>query len=396
MQSSLEMKTHERTNYSFLTALLFWAGLVVVGSNYIAIPLITTFSEVYQVSQVQAAWSGTIFSLFYATGSLLSGPLSDRFGRKQVMLYGMFLLAWITVAIPFVDQFWWIILLRGGQGLVAASFAPVALAYIVDIFPVDKVVTTIGFVSSAFLISGIVGQIVSDFISLQFGWGSVFYFLGIIYLLTAVLLLYFLPKSPVAKINVNMRAMLHQFRMTLSDKNLMRAYLIALTLLLSFVAYYTILGGYLVETYQMTDTGIIFVRVAGIIGMVFSPLAGFLSNRFGLVTMLRSSLLLAVAGIALSALGTNLSALVVMSIIFVTGIALTVPTLISIVGILGGENRGAAVSVYVFILFIGTSLGPIVAITFMRAGSYVLSFCLLAIILGVGLVISMFIRSESL
>ncbi|MNW00022.1 hypothetical protein D3C71_1954660 [compost metagenome] len=82
---------------------------------------------------------------------------------------------------------------------------------------------------------------------------------------------------------------------------------------------------------------------------------------------------------------------IIFSIIFVAGIALTVPTLISIIGQLGGTSRGTAVTLYTFILFIGATLGPIGAALLLQLGSIPFAFLLLsaapALSYGIALVI---------
>lgn len=381
-------------NYSLLTVILFWCGLVIVASNYLTIPLMTIFSQVFDASIAKVAWTGSAFSLFYAIGSLFSGPISDRYGRKKVILIGLLLLTVITFLLPLVSHLTWIIILRSIQGLTAASFAPVALSYVVDLFPTEKVVTTIGFISSGFLMAGIVGQIFSDFFSQQFGWQSVFYFSGGIYLFTALIVAFSLPKSMIQNADSNLRTMFYQFRTILVQKKLILCYVITITLLLTFVAVYTVLGDFLSGKYHVDEGGILSIRMLGIIGMLFAPVAGLLTRRYGLFHVLRGALSLAVIGVALLGISFNLIFAVCMSIVFVTGIALTVPTLISVVGELGGENRGAAVSFYAFILFIGTSLGPIIAVLLLKFESYVIAFLSLALLLSVGLFLSFLLKGE--
>ncbi|GIP36637.1 MFS transporter [Paenibacillus sp. J2TS4] len=381
-------------NYNVLTIILFWCGLVVVASNYLTIPLMSIFSEVFHASIAHVAWTGSAFSLCYAVGSLFSGPLSDRFGRKQVMFIGLLMLTVSTFALPIFSNLSWVIALRSIQGFAAASFAPVAIAYVVDKFPVQKRVTTIGFISSSFLISAIAGQIFSSYISQQFGWQSVFYYSGSIYLFTAVLVLLLLPKTDIKQANSKLKTMFQQFQTLLTDKSLIQAYSIAITLLLSFVAFYTVLGDYLTETFALNEDGILYVRMVGIIGMLFAPFAGKLANKYSLLTVLRGGLTVGAIGMFIVGMSTNLFFLVFMSVLFVTGIAITVPTLISLVGHLGEKNHGAAVSLYTFILFIGTSLGPIIAVSLLKTGSYWIAFVSLTLILGMGLAISFFITKR--
>ncbi|SYX85700.1 protein of unknown function [Paenibacillus alvei] len=56
--------------------------------------------------------------------------------------------------------------------------------------------------------------------------------------------------------------------------------------------------------------------------------------------------------------------------------------------------RGIAVSVYTFILFAGTSFGPIISLYFMKSGSYMITFILLAMIMCVGLLAACLINRE--
>ena len=82
-----------------------------------------------------------------------------------------------------------------------------------------------------------------------------------------------------------------------------------------------------------------------------------------------------------------------MSVCFVIGIAISVPSLVSLVGQLE-ESKGIAVSIYTFILFLGTSIGPIISIYLMKIGGYAQTFILLGMILFIGFVASLFIINE--
>lgn len=90
--------------------------------------------------------------------------------------------------------------------------------------------------------------------------------------------------------------------------------------------------------------------------MLFAPFSGQLAAKFNIDRLLKYALGFALMGILMVAISPNFYLLVIMSIIFVGGIALTVPTLISLVGQLGGEKHSLAVSLYTFILFVGAGL----------------------------------------
>ncbi|SMF84247.1 Predicted arabinose efflux permease, MFS family [Paenibacillus uliginis N3/975] len=382
-------------NYSLMTIILCWSGLVIMSSLYVTIPLISVFAQLFSISTTEAAAAGSTFSIGFAIGCLIYGALSDKYGRKTVIFVGLLFLTIISLLLGFVHQFPWILILRGLQGAAAATFSPVALAYAVEMYPVEKRVTTIGFISTGFLIAGIVGQVISSLISEQYGWNAVFYILAVIYALTATLVFFFLPKGGIHQAHANIWEPIKQIGKVFVQKQLVLCYLVAFVLLMSFVSMYTVLGSYLSQSpFDLSKQDILYVRSIGIIGMLVSPFAGRISKRVGIRVTLRGGLLLAIIGLASMGMISNLPLLIVMSILFVGGIALAVPSLVSLVGQLGGKMRGIAVSVYTFILFTGTSFGPIISLQLMKSGSYLITFILLACILCIGLLAACLINRE--
>ncbi|MNI22712.1 Inner membrane transport protein YnfM [compost metagenome] len=385
-----------KKNYSLMTAILCWSGMVVMSSLYVTLPLISLFSDLFGISSTQAAVAGSIFSLGFAIGCLIYGALSDKYGRKKVIFIGLIALTVISLVLGMVQSFTWIIVLRGLQGAAAATFSPVALAYAVEMFPVQKRVTTIGFISTGFLVAGIVGQIMSGIVSQQYGWNAIFYLLAAVYAFTAMLVLTFLPKGEIQNANSGILDPIKNMGKVFTSKNLVFAYLVALVLLMSFVSMSSVLGTYLSgSTFGLSKQEILYVRSFGVLGMLISPYAGRLAQRFGVRAVLRGGLVLAILGLASMGLISNLPLLVVMSVIFTAGIAIAVPSLVSLVGQLGGKARGIAVSVYTFILFAGTSLGPIISIQFLKTESFALTFILLALVLGIGFLAACLIRKDA-
>ncbi len=259
----------------------------------------------------------------------------------------------------------------------------------------EKRVTAIGFVSTGFLMAGIVGQVVSGLMSQSLDWPYVFYFLGGVYLMSACLLGVFIPKGERQQTNPGLFISFQQMGKVLFQRSLFFCYLTTLTLLLSFVGMYATLGNYLSQApFALDSDQILMVRAAGIVGMLLSPFAGRFVARFGVLKVLRAGLLLAMLGLGILGISSYLPSVVLLSVLFVAGISITVPTLISLVGSLGGQFRGAAVSLYTFILFIGATLGPIVSSQLLKANSYTVTFAGLAILLGVAFVFSFLVQKK--
>ncbi|AKN30876.1 MFS transporter [Clostridium carboxidivorans P7] len=395
MNNFISKNIDDTKSYSLITLILFWSGLVIMSSLYVTIPLVSTFSQIFSVEVSKAVWSSSGFSLCFAIGCLCHGPLSDRYGRKKVIIIGLSALTIISFLLGTVHNLVTLITLRGIQGAAAATFSPVALSYAVELFPPKKRVVAIGFISTGFLMAGIIGQVFSSFVNQHIGWNFVFYILGLIYLITTLLIILFIPNLPISQPDTNISKVFKQMKNVFKIKSLKYAYIIALVLLLSFVGMYSALGNFLSSPkFNFTTQQILYVRLIGIIGMVLSPYAGKLVEKFSIISVLRGSLLLSIIGLALIGISRSALFMIIMSVIFVIGIAITTPTLISLIGVLGGKTRGSAVSMYTFILFLGASIGPVLTMRLLKTGSYTITFTSLAACLVIGILATFFINLE--
>ena len=195
MITMLHEKTKVQLKYNFMTFILSWSGLVILMSIYITIPLTSVFETALQISTTEAVWIGSAFSLCYAICCLIYGPLSDKYGRKIFLVCGISLLTVVTFAIGFTDNYYVLLVLRAIQGIAAAAFAPISLVYTAELFPPNKRLTAIGFISSGFLMASVVSQVFGMVINASLGWQAIFISLGMIYLVTALLVIFFLPKD---------------------------------------------------------------------------------------------------------------------------------------------------------------------------------------------------------
>ncbi|WP_324728907.1 MFS transporter [Lysinibacillus fusiformis] len=383
-----------RENYALMTTILSWTGMVVMSSLYLTIPLISLFSDYFNISLAQAGFTSSVFSLGFALGCFFYGAISEKYGRKNVIVFGLFSLSMITLLLGLVNDFSVILLLRGLQGLAAATFSPVALAYTLEIFPNDRKVGAIGFISTGFLVAGIVGQVFSGYVSEHSHWHVIFYVLASVYVITALLVVWILPKGVLQNQSKNIWAPLKKIGIIFTNRNLIFSYIIAFVLLMSFVSMYIILGAYLTsDSFGMNSQNLIYIRAFGIVGMVMSPFAGKLAKRFNVLFVLKMALCLSIISLTVMSFVSTIAGLTIISILFVGGIALAVPSLVTLVSQLGWNMGGIAVSMYTVILFAGTSVAPFISVYLIQTGSFTVAFLLLATTLSIGLVSALMIKS---
>ncbi|MFT2788630.1 MFS transporter [Serratia sp. T13T92] len=261
------------------------------------------------------------------------GPLSDQYGRRLIMLVGLSALSVATLACVFAPSLPWLAGLRMLQGLAASSFAPVALAYLAEaVLPRHRAIA-IGAMSTSFLVAGILGQVFAAWVALQWGWIWVFIATGtgLMAVLPFIVLLIQEPVRTAVDGHLG-----HRF--IALGKIAMRPAIVLLS-----CAHITLL-------------------LSGLPGMFMALLVGPLANRFGMPGVASVGYLVAAVGLTLEAiLSQTIIGIGIGSLLFVTGVALAVPAMISRFGDLAAPDRAAGMALNGFVLFIGASIGPLIA-----------------------------------
>ncbi|MDJ0396807.1 MFS transporter [Rhodococcus sp. G-MC3] len=137
------------------------AALLVIGQLYSVVPLLNVLAVRWSVTPSVAAWLVTVFGLAYAIGMLISGPLSDRFGRRRLATIGVFATAAFTLTVAFSPNFPVALCLRIAQGLAAACFAPAVLAYIPERVTPSRRAFALSALIGSFLAAAIVAPMVA-------------------------------------------------------------------------------------------------------------------------------------------------------------------------------------------------------------------------------------------
>ncbi|MCG5221168.1 MFS transporter [Streptosporangium sp. KLBMP 9127] len=336
--------------------LLVVTALIVLMQLYVSIPLQETVGADLGTAGVTAALAAG-YSFFYAVGFLVYGPLSDHLGRRRVLVSGLAVLTVATVAVGLASSMAALGTLRAVQGAAAATFAPTALAHLGETLPPRRRTRAIGAISVAFLAAGILGQLAAAAISAVGGWRWTFFLSGM-----ALAVLTLISAATIREPDVERphRPLLSRYssliRFTVRPRSLVlcAGHLVVLG---GFVGMYTLLGPHLADA-GLTSTETMLVRAAALPAMFCSLLVGPLLNRFGVTrTALIGFVVAAVSLAGEAVLGGHLIGVTAASIGFVAGVAILVPTMITIWGDAAHPARGIGMAINGFVLFLGASLG---------------------------------------
>lgn len=373
-----------KLHLAYTATVLTVTGIAVVSLLYVLIPLSPYLISEFAVTPIQAAWASSIFSMTFALGNLFFGTLSDSVPKKRLILAGLILLSGCTFSVEMVTSFTPFLLLRAAQGFLAASFPTVALAYVSDVIPATHRPYVISYISSGFLLAGVVGQIFSAEVAANGGLGAVFLLLSAVYAMLIVISVW-LPKGGSNAARPATRpGVLELFRTLVRIPALLVAYAAAISILMSFVAMFTGLNEFAVQSLHLSAERILWLRLISMLGIVCALFCGSWIRRFGAARVLVVGFLAAAVGLAGEAALSNvqMTLFIAMTVVFVAGIAVAVPSIVSQIGILGASARGMAIALYGFFIFVGATLGPMIAAALMPFGFAALCWTLAAIMLA--------------
>ncbi len=161
-----------QTEFVALVAMLFATIAISIDAMLPALPEIaaTLSPDAPNAAQLVV----TSFVLGMGIGTLFTGPLSDAFGRKRVILVGSGLYALCALACYFAPSLEVLLAARLLQGLAASAPRTVAIAMVRDLFSGREMAKIMSFVMMIFTIVPAIAPLMGQGIIALGGWHSIF------------------------------------------------------------------------------------------------------------------------------------------------------------------------------------------------------------------------------
>lgn len=322
----------------------------------IIIPLLPFFAEHYQASPFQVGLLMAVYSLTQFVAAPFWGRLSDRIGRRPVLLFSLAgaILAYLWLGVA--EELWALFAARAVGGFMAGNISA-AFAYVADITTRETRAKGMGMIGAAFALGFTIGPAIggilagsdphnADFQSPAFAAAGLSAFALILGIFTLKESLSDEIKKRIAEKPKEIQS--KQFQIALKKPN------IRLLLLLSFLAVFAFAG--IEATFALwsrrqygwgpEQNGYLFALIGFSGALLQGGLIGRMSKRFGEANLIVQGSIALALGIGLIPFATELWMLIIVMLIAVYGFSVISPSLNSLISLeTNEEDQGGMMGV---------------------------------------------------
>ena len=265
-----------------LIAVLFGVMFVAVADNQMISPLLPDLMADFAMGAGQAGLLVSVYAIAAAVVSFALGPLSDRTGRRKMLVAALIVFSAATLLCGLAWNYASLVAFRAVTGAAAGTLSLNITACIGDHFPYRRRGAAMGMVMSGYFAAMILGVPVGAFIAEAWSWRWAFCaFAGAGLLLWAPAFA-ILPSRDPADRGVSMVDMIRGYGRFLARTGPLAVIAASFLVSASTVGFITFVGTWLRDAYGLSTDwiGMIFL-FSGLGALLGSPLAGYLSDRVG-------------------------------------------------------------------------------------------------------------------
>ena len=168
--------------------LVWLGGLSVLGflATDMYLPAFAAMQEDLQTPAAAISASLSLFLAGFAFAQLLWGPLSDRYGRKPILLTGLAIFAVACLGMLWVRDATWLLVLRFIQAFGVCAAAVTWQALVTDYYPASRVNRIFATIMPLVGLSPALAPLLGSWILVHFDWQAIF---ATLFIITLVLML---------------------------------------------------------------------------------------------------------------------------------------------------------------------------------------------------------------
>ncbi len=377
-----------KRNLYILTFVLF---VVMLGYG-IVVPILPFYIE-------SMGAGGTELGLLvasYAVMRLIFGPiwgsLSDRIGRRPVLIIGILGYAITMVWFGLATRLWMLFAARILSGILSSATAPTTMAYIGDSTSAKQRGGGMGMLGAAGGVGSIAGPALGGFLAGE-SLSTPFFIAGGLALLSLLLAWRFLPESlpesermkpqPDQAV-IDLRAWAQAIRGPLGG-----LFLLTFFSTCGLMIFANVFGLYALKrfNYGTQEVGVIMMVLGLVSALAQGLLAGTLTERLGDEMVIKAGLLATAVSFGLMLLAENMAAILLTTALFGLVVSLQVPALSSLTSRRASVPQGIAMGLSNSFVSLGRIIGPLLGGVVFDLNIF-LPYLSGAAIMGIGFVVS--------
>ena len=260
--------------------------LVFAASSQIMIitPILGQIGEELGIGESALGTLVSAYSIMVGIFAILAGPVSDKIGRRQILLLGTGVMTGALLMHHFVIGYYSFLAVRVGAGCAGGILSGAAVSYIGDYFPYNRRGWAIGWVMSGMAFGQIAGIPIGILLAGAYGFKVPFYLFAAAMAATFVLIWFRVPQPDVQRAagRLTVVSAVRNYRAMLAQSEIAAAAVAYFTMFLGVSFFVVYLPYWLEQSLGASSTEIASLfLVGGIANVLTGPQAGKLSDRIG-------------------------------------------------------------------------------------------------------------------
>lgn len=347
----------------FALYILMFNMFIAMSGIGLIIPIMPAYLDTFGVAGQALGTLIATFAFAQFLFSPISGDLSDKYGRKNLIIFGLVVFGLSQLMFGLASDLWILYLARFFSGVGGAFLIPPMMAFVADITTYEERGKGMGLLGASMSLGFMIGPGIGGFlseVSLQFP----FYVATTVALLSALLSYIALPnvKPAIQAADHKRENLYHQMK-----RSIYTPYFVMLLVMFIFAFglsnFQSTIALYVDKQFQFTPKEIsVVITVGGFVGVVVQTFViDSLFKRFGEMRVILVNLLIS-AGAMIGILFVNTFwTILFVSAIFFTAASLLRPAINTLISKLAGDSQGYAAGMNNAYMSLGNMIGPALA-----------------------------------
>ncbi|MEB9505713.1 MFS transporter [Bacillus anthracis] len=344
-----------------LAIVAFFVGL----DSLLVAPLLPVITETISIPDESGGLLITIYALCYGITAPVFGMMSDRVGRKRMIIIGFIIFSISTFCTGLAKNFEILLLFRGLTGLSGAMIMPSIFALVGDKVTYESRGKAMGTIMGAMIGSTVIGVPIGAFLSEIGNWQWTFYSIGLLTLFLTLLINHILRNEKEREdVHVSLTETVDApLKMTVVNISVLFALLATFLWTIGLHGMFSYIGVYYENNFGISVGKIgIVIFLAGVGSVAGNILGGKLADKIGKKSVIVIASIVSSISVMLFSLSTgNLVIAIIVHIIWSLFIGFGQASLTALISELKPAVRGTVMALNSSAMYIGMTIASGVA-----------------------------------